>query len=400
MECFSLRFHQWTRGRINLHRRTKRKLFLLTMLFLLFLFFISWLLNVLVLQSYFFPYARVILEFAFNNSQRILENDRLLAEQGWRLHQFETRYGQEFYCKDKTHQKDVAWLTVLVNDKYVVPALVLGHSLRMFSCEKNMLVFVSKQVSQPARVALQKVGWTVHEVIQMDCKWMEAQQGRPPSNRGIAGTHTRFHAWNYTQYSKIIYMDPDYMPLTHMDELFSVPGDFAAAYCARPGIMDPCFNAGLLVFRPDKDHHRDIINFWWETSKEKCVNDQVLLWHHYTDSKRWIPLPYMYNVRKMLYRPMKAFHFSWPVPKPWDCACRPSRSEAKAFNRPLLNIQDISLLFWKKMYQALERYDLDRWWQTSIFFNPSQEHGEKTFNECWIENGLPTGNAFLYQPKV
>ena len=238
---------------------------------------ITWLLFVLLRQTYFLPYARIIIKLASTDSHRFADNDRILTEQAWRLHAFETRFSQEFYCKDKPGREDVAWLTVLVNDKYLVPTLVLGHALRTFSCQKTMLAFLSEGVSESARTALRKVGWMIRDVEQMDCNWMERQLGRPQLNFGLTGTHTRFHAWNMTEYSKIIHLDPDYMPLAHMDELFSLPGDFYASYCARPGILDPCFNAGMLVFRPDKELHRELMTFWTETSRShRCLNDQVL----------------------------------------------------------------------------------------------------------------------------
>ena len=390
---------RWPQVTVNLSGNHKHKLAVVVTSVLLTVFLTCWALKFLILETYLLPYARVILEFAFNDSERSLADREMLVEQAWRLHQFESRFSQQYYCHDKPIQKDVAWLTVLVNDKYIVPALVLGHSLQQFSCQRNMLAFVSKEVTGPARLALRAVGWTVHEVTQMDCRWMELKQGQAFSGKGILGTHTRLHAWNFTQYSKIVYVDPDVMPVSHMDELFKLPGDFAAAYCARPGIMDPCFNAGLLVFRPDTAHYREIMDFWFKASQDHCINDQVLLWHYYTDTKRWLPLPYAYNVRKIVSHPMKAFHFSWPVPKPWDCPCRPSRKEAKAFDRPLLTLQDVSILFWKQMYEALRRYGLDEWWRGSSFYDSSQEFGETGFHDCWVENGLPVDNAFLYQPK-
>ena len=90
----------------------------------------------------------------------------------------------------------------MVNDDFVVPALVLGQSIQTFSCHKNMIALISRNVSEGTQNALQRVGWETRLVEEMDCDWMDAKVGgdrnsglfgRPLGHR-IKGTHTRFHA--------------------------------------------------------------------------------------------------------------------------------------------------------------------------------------------------------------
>ena len=72
--------------------------------------------------------------------------------------------------------------------------------------------------------------------------------------------------------------------MTNIDELFDIPEDFAAAPCSRPGVLDPCFNAGLLVFKPDSKYYHGIMKLWWKTTeKDTCPDDQQLLNEFYTD---------------------------------------------------------------------------------------------------------------------
>ena len=99
--------------------------------------------------------------------------------------------------------------------------------------------------------------------------------GRALGHR-IRETHTRFHAWNYTEFSKIIYLDADLMLLTTIDKRFDLPDDFAATPCARPGVIDPCFNAGLLVLRPHSKVYQELMNFWRESTESvTCINVQM-----------------------------------------------------------------------------------------------------------------------------
>jgi len=346
-----------------------------------------------LLLPYFFRYAKLVISEVVSDRQRFLDNELQFAHKEWRLYQLESRFGRD-WCKENVKpRRDVTWLTALVNDDFVVPALVLGHTIDMFSCQKNMIAFISESVSVGARNALRSVGWDTRLVEEMDCNWLDVKLGgernrgifgRPLGHR-IKGTHTRFHAWNYTQFSKIIYVDADYMLMTNIDELFDIPDDFAAASCSRPGVLDPCFNAGLLVFRPDTHYHQEIMKLWWETTeKDVCPNDQVLLWHYYADAGNWKALPFTYNIRRIVFRPLKSFHFACcQPPKPWSAKCRPSRKEASDFKGPILTVDDIVLVFWKNFYELVKKHNLEDWWRSTKFFRPEQEFGVVSYANCW-----------------
>ncbi|XP_022790015.1 glycogenin-1-like [Stylophora pistillata] len=302
-----------------------------------------------ILLSYFFRYTKIIILEALSYEQRVLDNEQQLAHKEWRTYQIESRFGQE-WCKENVQARsDVTWLTIVVDDNFVVPALVLAHSIQAFSCHKNMIVLISDTVTEEAQAALEKVGWDTRLVEAMDCDWLDAKMNlerneglfaRPRGYR-IMGTHTRFHAWKFSEFSKIIYADADYMLMTNIDELFDIPDDFAAVPCARPGVIDPCFNAGLLVFRPGAKYYQEIMDLWQETTqRDTCPDDQVLLWHYYADAGNWRALPYSFNIRLIIYRPFNSYHFAggkggYHPPKPWSADCRPSRKEAAEYDRPI-----------------------------------------------------------------
>ena len=344
-----------------------------------------------------FKIVKATVSDIWNDKQRFLDNEWQLAHREWRFYQMESRFGQD-WCKENTAPRgDVTWLTVAVNDEFVVPVLVLGHSIRTFSCQKNMIVFISEAVSASARRVLRSVGWDTRLVEEMDCNWMDAKVGgdrnsgffgRPLGHR-IKGTHTRFHAWNYTEFSKIIYVDADYMLMTNIDELFDIMEDFAAVPSARPGVLDPyCFNAGLLVFRPDSIFYQRIMKFWWETTeKDTCPTDQDILIEYFTDAGNWKQLPYAYNIRRIVFRPMKSFHFACCRPKPWFAACRPNRKEVNKFEGPILSVDDVVIIFWKNFYELLRKYNLKDWWRSSKFYRPAQEFGVVPYADCWVQTG-------------
>lgn len=337
------------------------------------------------LYPYFVSYSKQIIVQISSNRDREVANRYVLAEKEWRLHKLERRFAQDMCSEKRRTRKDVAWLTVVVNDAYAIPALVLGDSIRRFSCYKTRIMLISKDVTQKTRKALEKVGWSTHEVEVLDCDWLDRKKGRPPLHSGIRGTHTRYLAWSYTQYSKIIYVDADIMLMSSIDELFDIDAEFAAAPGSRPGILDPCFNAGLIVFQPSVQEYKKIFRRWQQIYDDYgyCPSDQIVMWQNFAEENRWTVLPYAYNVRRMIYRPMKVFHFTCcPPSKPWLSRCRPSRLEARNFDEPITHVNDMVILFWKYLYEFIAKHDLDSWWRAGGFFKLSQEFGNTSYSEC------------------
>ena len=345
-----------------------------------------------MLLPYYFRIAKFTITEAMKDKQRLLDNELQAAQKEWRMYQIESRFGQDWCKENAKSRSDVTWLTIVVNDEFSIPALVLAHSIRTFSCQQNMIALVSDTLSKGAQGALQSVGWETRVVEVMDCDWLDAKLGANsntglfgrPRGHGIKGTHTRFHAWNYTEFSRIIYLDADYMLMTNIDQLFDIPDDFAAAPCSRPGVVDPCFNAGLMVFRPDTKHYQQILSLWWKMTRQgTCPNDQILLWEYYVDVGNWKTIPYAFNIRRIIYRPLNSFHFACCRPlKPWSAECRPSRKEAGDYDRPVLIIDDMLLVFWKRFYELLGRYNLENWWRSTKLFRPDQEFGSVPFDDC------------------
>ncbi|KAJ7378097.1 hypothetical protein OS493_024760, partial [Desmophyllum pertusum] len=112
-----------------------------------------------------------------NDEQRFQENKLQFAHKDWRMYQIESRFGQD-WCKENVKPRsDVTWLTIVVDEDFAVPALVLGHSIRTFSCQKNMIALISETVSEGTRKALQSVGWNTRLVEEMDCEWLDAKVG-------------------------------------------------------------------------------------------------------------------------------------------------------------------------------------------------------------------------------
>ena len=310
-------------------------------------------------------YTEQILEMIYEDEDRAKAADYLSWVQEFKLHEMEMKFYQNT-CEENILKgnKQYTWLTAMMNDNYAIGAVYLAYILKKLSCSHNMISLATNGVSQSSIDAMRKVGFDVRVLEPLDCNWMDRKKGIPVRHIGLPGTHMRFYAWNYTEYKKIIYLDPDVMPLNSIDELFTKDGELMASYCSRPGIVDPCFNAGLLVFEPSHKSYNEIMDLWSSLSRgSACPNDQVLLWHYYADQGRWTSLPYAYNVRRYLYHPMKVYHYACCLTKkPWQVEEKPSREQCLAFKGPLVEPEDVIVLWWKYFYEALDEYSLHGWY--------------------------------------
>ena len=320
-----------------------------------------------LLLKYFISYAMLIVSMVYNDLERHSNVTKLQVVMEFRMHRLEMQFNKE-NCKSQpsSSRGPVSWLTAMTNDDFVIGAVLNAYMIKHLSCEHTMIALVSDAVSEVGRSALSKAGYDVKVVEPLDCNWMDRKKGRKERNIGIIGTHMRFHAWLYTKYKKIVYFDADIIPISSIDEIFDLDSDFAAAYCGKPGVLDPCFNAGLLVFSPSDKYYHEIMNMWSTLSDHGCPNDQVLLWHYYADRGLWTPLPYAYNVRREIYHPMKVYHFACCLtPKAWRVMHPPSRSQSENFEGPLDVPMDMVILWWKYFYKALDEFELHDWWKNA-----------------------------------
>jgi hypothetical protein len=292
---------------------------------------------------------------------------KLQAEDELNLHKLHMKFYKS-ECSAEQNNPRYAWISALSNDKYVLPALVLGHLLNNLSCIENKVVLISHKVTQLGRSALESVGFQVEVTEGLDCNYMDRVYHRPEANKGITGTHTRLLAFNLTRFDKVIYLDSDYFPTTSLDHLFDqvYPNKLTAAFCSKPGVVDPCFNAGLLGLVPNTETYHKVMEYWKQLSSTSCPDDQRLLWYYYANHDNWIPISYSYNVRRERYFPMKSFHFAGHSrePRPWDWKARPSDVELLAYDRPMNSVMDIISLWWKYLFTVIREYKLNAFWKS------------------------------------
>lgn len=94
-----------------------------------------------------------------------------------------------------------------------------------------------------------------------------------------------------------------------------------------------------------------------------------MLWYYYVVEGNWKRFFYVFNIRCNIYRFLNLFYFvCCSLFKLWLVKCRLSRKEVEDYDRLILVIDDMILVFWKKFYELLRRYDLENWWRFMKWF--------------------------------
>lgn len=143
-----------------------------------------------------------------------------------------------------------AYITVLTNDRYLPGALNVANSLRDLGTQKSLAVLVAN-VSAESVVLLKTVYDDVINVNAIASSSVQelADLGRPE----LAATYTKILVWAQEQYSKVIYLDADVLPLQLLDEYFDIDLTVDKPIAAAPDSGWPdIFNSGVFITRPSK----------------------------------------------------------------------------------------------------------------------------------------------------
>ena len=100
---------------------------------------------------------------------------------------------------------------------------------------------------------------------------------------------TKLHVFRLTQFSKIIFLDADVLPIRPLSHLFTLPHDFSAV----PDVGWPdIFNSGVLVFNPGEEKFNGLMDLLhskgsWDGGDQGILNE----WR----GNNWNRLSFIYN---------------------------------------------------------------------------------------------------------
>lgn len=163
-----------------------------------------------------------------------------------------------------------AFISILWGNKarYLRSICFMCHSVREVDKLTPVIVMISADVNNESRRYLKDCGLTVQPVYDIS-KHMNStflaklkNDTLPPYSGTVdKQMFQKIHAWDMTQYEKVIYIDADVIVTEPtMIDLFRCPTDFCATLdplIARPGSTQ--VNGGMFVLKPNRTVYLDLI---------------------------------------------------------------------------------------------------------------------------------------------
>lgn len=199
----------------------------------------------------------------------------------------------------ETKNIDMAYITILTSESYIMGCVVLDRSLKMLKSKYPLVVVCPEDIDADVFAQLSKYG--VNYVTQSNL----------PQN--IILRSNKVDYWNATlfkikvfdmlQYKKIVFLDSDMIVLKNIDHLFELGHMSAvAAGSVLHSEWDGELNSGMMVLEPNHDDYLSLLDciepaYKFRTESELGFGDQDIIKMNY---KSWpdndrLHLPEKYN---------------------------------------------------------------------------------------------------------
>ncbi|KAH8997338.1 hypothetical protein EDB92DRAFT_1933362 [Lactarius akahatsu] len=189
-----------------------------------------------------------------------------------------------------------AFVTLLTSDYYLPGALTLAAALRDThpspapppEVDFQTVCLVTPETVDVASIKLLRKAFDVVvgvEIIEENNERGLQLLGRPD----LTTVLTKLHVFRLTQYSKIIFLDADILPIRTLSHLFTLPHDFSAV----PDVGWPdIFNSGFMVLSPGEDKFNELMTLSktkgsWDGADQGLLNE----WR----GSNWNRLSFTYN---------------------------------------------------------------------------------------------------------
>ncbi|EYC40759.1 hypothetical protein Y032_0599g478 [Ancylostoma ceylanicum] len=135
-------------------------------------------------------------------------------------------------------------MSILTNDAFLLPAMVLAHRLKMLNMTVPYVLLVTEKVSEESIAELESHNITVGRTSLLTV---------PHAKKAAKYHYTKLRLWSMTDYDVIMYLDLDILPLKDLTPFFQ-----CGSFCATFRHSDK-FNAGLLVLKPNVTVYKDLL---------------------------------------------------------------------------------------------------------------------------------------------
>ncbi|CAF1078160.1 unnamed protein product [Adineta ricciae] len=247
------------------------------------------------------------------------------------------------------------------NDGCALGALVVAESLRKVGTQRNLVVMVSRTLSDLIRQTLQN---SFDEVVIVDeLNSNDEQHLRLLARPELGVTFTKINCWQLEKYSKCVFLDADIVVLQNIDDLFDREELSAAPDAGWPD----CFNSGVFVYKPSKETFRKLVAFANQQGASFDGGDQGLLnafFSNWRSADIARHLPFTYNVTSNTFysyvpavtqfrNDIRVVHFAGAL-KPWQLTYNPQNEQLSGNLGGQHTVQrEFLLAWWKVMYERV-----------------------------------------------
>lgn len=254
-----------------------------------------------------------------------------------------------------------AFVTLATNDGYALGALVVAQSLRKVATQRQLVVMISRNVSDLIKRTLET---SFDEVIIVEeLNSHDEEHLRLLSRPELGVTFTKINCWLLEKYSKCVFLDADIVVLQNIDDLFERDELSAASDAGWPD----CFNSGVFVYKPSKETFRKLLQFASQQDSSFDGGDQGLLNAFFSDwrsSNISRHLPFTYNVTSNTFysyvpavtqfrNDIRVVHFAGAL-KPWQLTYNPQTEQLSGNLGGQQTVQrEFLLSWWKIMYERV-----------------------------------------------
>ncbi|KAG6876834.1 hypothetical protein C0992_011597 [Termitomyces sp. T32_za158] len=189
-----------------------------------------------------------------------------------------------------------AFVTLISSDSYLPGALALAGALKDVhlspavppQVDFQTVCLVTPETVQVSTIKCLRDAFDivigVEAIVQQDEAGL-ALLGRPDLDAVL----TKLHIFRLTQFSKIIFLDADVLPIRPLSHLFTLPHEFSAS----PDVGWPdIFNSGMMVLKPGDEKFNELLDLLrskgtWDGGDQGLLNE----WR----GNNWNRLSFTYN---------------------------------------------------------------------------------------------------------
>lgn len=244
-----------------------------------------------------------------------------------------------------------AYVTVLHSSQdYVCGAIALAQSILQTNTTKDLVLLAGHTISNVSIIGLQAAGWKVKRIGRI----------KSPNAKIDAynkWNYSKLRVWQLFEYTKLMFIDSDFLVLRNIDHLFNYP-----QLSAAPNYNDKLiFNSGIMILEPSKYFFNYLMNkrytlMSYNGGDQGFLNEVFTWWHRLSVKANYMKDYIEEGSDRLVPKDRYTIHFlgikPWLCYRDYDC-----NWDSKIHHR--FASDDAHQIWWKlydKMPKELQKY--------------------------------------------